>query len=247
VKRVSGRNDAPLPPVLILAAGKGTRLGELGLRCAKALVPIGGRPLLDLQLEHLADQGIERVVINAHHLSSQIIDHVRAYQGPLEVTVLLEPTLLGTAGAAVNALEALGHRTFVVLYGDVLIFEPVAAVLRTHEQVRAMATLCVYKHDDTGGKGVVEIDARGRVKSFAEKEPTRTGAGLVNAGMYIIDPDLIAGLPPDTILDFGHDIFPASLRAGHHLHVHIIPRPVLDIGTPEDLARALTVNEAGST
>ncbi|MDQ2759949.1 MAG: NDP-sugar synthase [Actinomycetota bacterium] len=238
--RVPERGDDALPPALILAAGKGMRLGELGRRCAKVLVSIDGRPLLDLQLEHLARQGVQRVVINAHHLSSQITEHIRCYTGTLRVTVLVEPSLRGTAGAAINALSALGDRTFLVLYGDVLNFEPFAPLLRTHFETGAVATLCVYERDETRNKGVVETDERDRVTSFAEKDPARAGPGLVNAGLYVIEPLLLAGFPRDACLDFGHDVFPAALRAGHHLHVRRIPNPVLDIGTPEDLVRAST-------
>jgi mannose-1-phosphate guanylyltransferase len=231
-------SDPGLPPALILAAGQGTRLGELGRRRAKALVEIGGRPLLDLQLDHLAREGVGRAVVNAHHHAEQIVGHVRRYRGTLEVTVLVESRLLGTAGAAVNALEALAAETFVVVYGDVLIFEPLRPVIETHGRTGATATLCVYEYDDTRGKGVIAVDDYGFVTNFAEKDPTRTGPGLVNAGLYVIDSSLLSGLPRDTFLDFGHDVFPAALRAGHRLHIHRIPSPVLDIGTPADLARA---------
>lgn len=216
----------------------GTRLGAVGRQRAKALMPIGGRPLLDLHLDHLTDEGVKRVVINAHHLADQITEHVRGYRGTLEVTVLVEPKLLGTAGAAVNALETLGSDTFVVVYGDVVMSEALVPLLTAHREAGAIATLCVYAHDDTRGKGVVEVDDRGAVRSFAEKDPSRRGPGLVNAGLYVIEASLLSGLPQGRYLDFGMDVFPAALRAGEPLCAHRIPRPVLDIGTPKDLALA---------
>jgi NDP-sugar pyrophosphorylase family protein len=237
------RSDGALPPTLILAAGKGTRLRELGRQRAKVLVEIKGRPLLDQQLDHLAQEGVERVVINAHHLADQISEHVGRYEGPLEITVLVEDTLLGTAGAAINALGALGGRTFFVVYGDVLIFEPLGPVLDAHRRSGALATLCVYQHDNTRGKGVVVVDELERVRSFAEKDPARTGPGLVNAGLYVIDPRLLAPFPGDTFLDFGDDVFPEALRRGERLQVYRIPRPVIDIGTPDDLERAIRGRE----
>jgi NDP-sugar pyrophosphorylase family protein len=221
-----------------LAAGKGTRLGALGRECAKPLLPIGGRPLLDLHLAHLEREGVKRVVVNAHHLAHQITEHLRRYQGPLEIRVLPEPELLGTAGGAVNALETLGSGTFLVIYGDVMMSEPLAPLLNAHRKAGAIATLCVYSHHDTRSKGVVEIDERGAVTSFAEKDPSRTGPGLVNAGLYVVEASLLSGLSRGTFLDFGRDVFPAALRTGQHLLAYRIPRPVLDIGTPQDLARA---------
>jgi NDP-sugar pyrophosphorylase family protein len=230
---------AAVLPALILAAGKGTRLGDLGRQVPKVLIPIGGRPLLDQHLEHLEREGIERVVINAHHLADQLIEHVALHRGPLEVEVLLEPTLLGTAGAAINALDALGE-AFFVIYGDVMLFEPLAPLLSTHRTSGAIATLAVYEAESTRAKGVVEVDERGRVRSFVEQDPDRTGPGLVNAGLYLVTRELLMGCPPNTFLDFGHDVFPAALRAGHHLQTHLISS-VLDIGTPEDLASARAV------
>lgn len=226
-----------MPPALILAAGKGTRLGEFGRRSAKVLVPVGGRPVLDLQLEYLAREGVRRVVINAHHLAEQIIEHVDRYRGPLEIEVSYEPELLGTAGAAVNALGLLGQDRLLVLYGDVLIFEPLGPLLQAHRSSGATATLTVYQHDDLTGKGVIETDDEGRVTSFAEKG-TRSGSGLVNAGLYVVESRLIEGLPRKTFLDFGDDVFPGALRAGLRLHAYLLPDRVIDIGTPGDLARA---------
>lgn len=231
-----------LPPVLILAAGKGTRLGDLGRQLPKVLVPIGGRPLLDLHLEHLEREGVERIVVNAHHLSDQLGEHLARYRGPIEVEIAFEPTLLGTAGAAVNALDRLGER-FVVIYGDVMLFEPLSPILRTHATSGAVATLAVYRSENTHAKGVVEVDPDGRVRAFVEQDPARTGPGLVNAGLYVVERDLLGQRPRDTFLDFGHDIFPAALSEREHLQTHLIA-PVLDIGTPEALASAQGPREA---
>jgi NDP-sugar pyrophosphorylase family protein len=228
-----------MPSVLILAAGKGTRLGDLGRQIPKALIPIGGRPLLDRHLEHLEREGIERVFVNAHHLADQLVDHVAEYSGPLEVEVLVEPELLGTAGAAVNALDALGE-VFFVIYGDVMLFEPLAPLARTHFTSGAVATLAVYRAENTRSKGVVEVDALGRVQSFVEQDPHRTGPGLVNAGLYLVARALLTECPRDTFLDFGHDVFPQALAAGRHLQTHLISS-VVDIGTPEGLASARAV------
>jgi NDP-sugar pyrophosphorylase family protein len=170
-----------LPPALILAAGKGTRLGDLGRALPKVLVPIGGRPLLDRHLEHLEGQGVARVVINAHHLADQIGRHLASYRG--------------TAGAALNALDALGRSRFFVIYGDVILFEPLQPVLRTHDSSGAIATLTVYECDDTTAKGVVEVDPGGRVQRFVEQDPQRTGPGLVNAGLYVVEPELLSHRP----------------------------------------------------
>ncbi len=121
---------------MILGAGRGTRLAELGLAVPKVLVPVGGRPLLARQIDYLAEQGFERVVVNAHHLAEAIQAFAAEYVGPVQLTVVTEPRLLGTAGSVRNALELLGQEAFLVLYGDVVVDEPLAPMLADHRRAR---------------------------------------------------------------------------------------------------------------
>jgi NDP-sugar pyrophosphorylase family protein len=226
---------------MVLAAGRGTRLEALGLGVPKALVEIGGEPLLARQLRYLHGGGVQRVVVNAHHLGEAIEEFAAEYRSEAggELTVLLEPELLGTAGGVRNALALLGDEAFLVLYGDVLFDEPLQAVMETHRVRGAAATLTVYESDRLAGKGVVEIDADGLITRFVEKgERDPDARGLVNAGLYVVDPGLLAGLPAGAAADFGHDVFPEALARGERLAVHLLPAPVLDVGTPADLERA---------
>src|ERR1035441_6413429 len=104
---------------MLLGAGRGTRLGALGLTVPKILVDVGGEPLLARQLRYLAREGAERVVVNAHHLADQVEAFAAQHTGPPELVVVREDELLGTAGGVRNALPELGTEPFVVLYGDV--------------------------------------------------------------------------------------------------------------------------------
>lgn len=226
---------------MVLAAGRGTRLAELDLGVPKALVEIGGEPLLARQLRYLHANGVRRVVVNAHHLSEAIESFAREYKsaGRPELVVLVEPALLGTAGGVRNALDQLGERAFVVLYGDVLFEEPLEPLVRAHRERGALATLAVYESDSLEGKGVISADPSGRITGFVEHGDFEPGArGLVNAGLYVLEPALVATLEPGRAADFGHDLFPAALARGEHLAVHMLAAPVLDVGTPADLRRA---------
>ena len=224
--------------VMVLAAGRGTRLGPLGLRVPKALVELAGEPLLGRHLRYLAGQGVSRVVVNAHHLAEQVRDFARAYAGPLELEVVEERELLGTAGGVRNALSLLRGSAFVVLYGDVLVEQPLGPMLETHRATGAAATLACYWAESTEGKGVVEVDARDMATGFREKDPARTGPGLVNAGLYVLDRDVVEPLPPGRFLDFGFDVLPALLTRDGGVAVHRLAEPVVDVGTPEALALA---------
>lgn len=223
---------------MVLAAGRGTRLGALGTRVPKVLVSIGGRPLLEHHLDRLAGGGVKRVVVNAYHLSSQIEAFVAAYAGPLELVCAVEQELLGTAGSVRAALPHLEPGPFFVVYGDVLFEDELAPLVATHQREQPLATLAVHEEPSAEGKGVVELDAAGRVTDFVEKGAEGKGRFLVNSGIYMVESDLVAPYPEGVPLDFGHDVLPEAIRAGSKLVAHRLSRPVIDIGTFAGLARA---------
>jgi NDP-sugar pyrophosphorylase family protein len=225
---------------MILAAGRGTRLGKLGQSTPKILVELDGEPLLARQIRYLKNGGVDRIVLNAHYLADQVEDFVAGHPQADDLDVIVEPELLGTAGGVRNALPLLGEEAFVVLYGDVVVDEPIAAVAETHERARAVATLTVYQTAEVEGKGTVEIAPDGSVSAFQEKTISHSnGEAYVNAGLYVVDPQLLRDLPAGVMLDFGHDVFPAAVERGERIAGHRLQAPVIDIGTPSmlDMAR----------
>lgn len=223
--------------VMLLAAGRGTRLRKLGLGVPKILVDVGGEPLLAHQLRYLEREGATRVVINAHHLAEQVVAVASSYEGPLELLTLVEPRLLGTAGAVRNALHLFRRSPFVVLYGDVLIDASLPDIVDAHLESGGLATLTAYESNRLEGKGVIEVDDAKRVTGFVEKGSS-SGSGLVNAGLYIVDHDLIADLSPGVEMDFGLDVLPAAIADGKPIFAYTLRSPVIDVGTPEALALA---------
>ncbi len=225
---------------MILAAGRGTRLGELGRTVPKVLVDVGGEPLLARQIRYLKDGGARRIVVNAHHLADQIEDFAANHPDAADIEVVVESTLLGTAGGVRNALPHLGDEAFAVLYGDVIVDEPLDAVSETHKRTEADATLTVYRTTEIEGKGTVQLTPQGTVRSFHEKvlSPQAQELAYVNAGLYVVHPSLLRGLPREVELDFGHDVFPAALSRGRTIAAHILASPVIDMGTPAMLELA---------
>jgi mannose-1-phosphate guanylyltransferase len=226
---------------MILAAGRGTRLGPLGRETPKVLVEVGGEPMLARQIRYLDGGGADRIVINAHHLADQIEAFVSAHPRADRLRVVLEPSLLGTAGGVLGALEHLGEGPFAVLYGDVLIDEPLDAVLETHLSQQADATLTVYSTHDIAGKGTVEVTEDGTIVGFHEKTASSAGEALVNAGLYVVTSALLDMFPAGMPLDFGEDVFPAAIASGRRLIAHRLGAPVIDMGTPEMLELAQRV------
>jgi NDP-sugar pyrophosphorylase family protein len=228
---------------MVLAAGRGTRLGNLGARQAKVLIEIGGEPLLARQLRYLGGQGIERVIVNASHLAEQLEEFAAGHHGLPELELVIEPEPLGTAGGTVNALPLFKDNPILVLYGDVILTEGIEPMIALHDQHRPVATLGVFHTDDAGAKGVVELSGS-LITAFHEKDPART-SGWANGGVYLVELGWLAEWTDHELpLDFGFDLFPAALDRGRDLRAHRLASPVLDIGTPGDLDRA---RELGSS
>src|SRR5215204_4347256 len=175
---------------MILAAGRGTRLGGLGERIPKVLVEIDGVPLLTRQLDYLKAHGVESIVVNASHLADQIEEFVRSHKDGPAITLVVESEPLGTAGGVINALPHLNDAPLLVLYGDVVCGEDLKPMSDLHDRQAPVATIAVYHSNQTEAKGVVEIDGS-TVTSFHEKDPDRT-AGWVNAGIYSVEVDWLA-------------------------------------------------------
>jgi mannose-1-phosphate guanylyltransferase len=230
---------------MVLAAGRGTRLRAAEPDVPKVLVDIAGKPLLARQLCYLEGQGISRVVVNAHYLASQVLDFARQHTGSLELVVIVEDQLLGTAGGVRNALDHLGEEPFFVLYGDVLTEEPLAPVLEHHTRQEAAATLAAYESADASEKGTIEVDSSDHITQFIEKGAIREGdIALINAGIYVLQPSFARRIPSDRVLDFGHDVFPRALERGERLAVYRLSRPVIDVGVPFALKLAREVHQA---
>ncbi len=222
---------------MILAAGRGTRLGQLGRTTPKVLVEVDGEPLLARHIRYLSEGGVTRIIINAHHLADQLERFVFNHARAANVNLVFERQLLGTAGGVRNALPLLGDEPFLVLYGDVLVNERVVAVCDAHRRARALATITVYETDEIDGKGTVELAPDRSVSAFHEKTGRVAGRSMyVNAGLYVIDPRFVVDLPLGVPLDFGRDVFPAALRRGTRIATYLLPEPVVDIGTPAALS-----------
>jgi NDP-sugar pyrophosphorylase family protein len=231
---------------MLLAAGRGTRLRSVEPDVAKALVNIAGEPLLARQLEYLEGQGVSRVVVNAHHLADSILAFAREHRGSVELVVIVERELLGTAGGVRNALPRLGDDPFIVLYGDVLTNEPLGPIVELHSKRAAAATLAVYESKDVEGKGAIAVDGSDLVTGFTEKGTTRPGSpALINAGIYVLEPSFARRIPAGVASDFGHDVFPAAVARGEQLAIYRLSAPVLDVGTPSALELARREHGSG--
>ena len=226
---------------IILAGGAGTRLRDRLGDLPKPMIPIGGKPLLEHQVELCRRYGFEDIVFFVHYRADLIQQHFSdgtKWGGRIHYIVEREP--LGTAGAVLAGFSHLADR-FVVLYGDTMVNADLERIWRAHEQTHAEATLLLHPNDHPLDSDLVEMDASGRITAFHNR-PHPAGVwrqNLVNAGLYVLEKRALAPahasrstLHASRSLDFGKDLFPAMLDRRAKLLGYNSPEYIKDIGTP---------------
>ena len=232
---------------LVLAAGEGTRLRPLTLDRPKPMVPINGKPLLEHTLVWLRRYGAKDIAINLHYRPEAIVNHFgdgAAFD--VRIVYSREETILGTAGALRKLNGFVTGGPLVVMYGDVLTNLDLGALLAFHSQAMARdplarVTMSLYHVPNPTEVGLVGLDENGRVTRFVEKpRQEEVFTDLANAGVLVIEPDIVDCIPPDTFYDFGQHLFPQLLQSGVSIYGWVIPQGtyLLDIGTPEKYAQA---------
>lgn len=228
---------------MVLAAGAGSRMGELTRSLPKPMLPVQGRPILEHILRNLARHGFHEIVLNLHHHPQCIRDHFGDGGAlGLAITYVEEPHLLGTAGSARNAAALLrGPDPFLLHYGDVLTDQDFTSMLRAHRDRSAVATLLLHRRERSNS--VVVMDPDFRVTRLLERPTETERAGVhspwVNSGVYLLDPAVLQDIAPDPPQDFPRDVFPALVGRGRVFGFPLTGyRCAVD--TPDRLARART-------
>lgn len=221
----------------VLAGGLGTRLRSRLGSLPKVLAPFDDRTFLDVQLDWLAECGVNEVTMALGVRSGAAVDRIRVrnVNEVPKVAWTVDPVPLGTAGAL--ALAARDEtRTFVVVNGDTLAEIDLLDLVRHHQQNGALATLACFRVEDASARGRVEFADDGRVTAFREK--AGGGPAWVSGGIYVCEPELLAHIPKGKPSGLETDIFPALLAGGQPVFAFACPGRMFDIGTPEGLDQA---------
>ena len=225
----------PLPPVMILAGGQGTRLRSMVPDVPKVLADVAGRPFLSWWFATLAAQGVRRVTLCTGFKSDQISTAFGRSWGPIELDYSRETIPLGTGGAV-----ALGARRFredwvLVMNGDSFCEVDLRQLWQRHLQRNAFATVAVVSVPDTRRFGWVNLRPDGRITGFREKHSTR-GDGWINAGVYLLPRATVAALRCDAFSSLERDVLPSWCSLG--LHGESRTGRFIDIGTPDSYLEA---------
>ena len=233
---------------IIIAGGAGTRLKARLGDLPKPLAPIGGKPLLEHQVELARRYGFGDIVIFACYRPDLIRSHLGdGTRFGVKIDYQVEKTPLGTAGAVLAGLDALANE-FLVFYGDTMVNVDLQRIWQKHFDTGADATLLLHPNDHPLDSDLVESDEAGWITAFHNRphSPERFFQNLVNAGLYVITRKSLVSRAKDLKpMDFGKDLFPAMLQDGQRLLGYNTPEYIKDIGTPERYDRVSAEYSSG--
>ncbi len=225
---------------MVLAAGLGTRMKPFNGQIPKPLVRVAGKALIDYALDRLAGQGVERAVVNVHHLADQIERHLASRLQPEIVISDERAELLGTAGGVINALPKLGEKPFYHVNSDTIWIDGVQPNLErlasAFDPTRMDALLLLAPTTSSigyAGRGDFFMASDGRLTRRGEQDM----APFVYAGAAILTPAFLAGaaVAPASMSPF----FDRSADTGRLFGIRL-EGVWMHVGTPDAIKAAET-------
>jgi mannose-1-phosphate guanylyltransferase len=223
---------------VIVAGGKGTRLRPLTYSRPKPMLPLFERPHLAWLVDRCCAAGITDIIINLHYQAEQIEAYFKdgAHLGA-KIRYSYETSALDTAGAVKLAEPLFSGEPLLVFNADILTDLDLTALIRSHQETGAVATITLTRVEDPTAFGLVELTEQNHVVAFCEKptaeEAQRLGIDTVNAGTYVLDPKIFAPIPAGVPWSFERQLFPQLLADGRLVNGFVAEGYWLDIGNPE--------------
>jgi D-glycero-alpha-D-manno-heptose 1-phosphate guanylyltransferase len=223
-------------PAVLLVGGMGTRLRSVVPNVPKPLAAVGNKSFLELLIRQLREQEIRRLVLCTGYRADQIEKQFgdgHDWGVVIQYSKELQP--LGTAGAVKLAQPCLGDASeFLVMNGDSFMEVDFGRLARFHREHGAILSMVVRRVENASRYGTVQVAADQRVTGFREKQ-SAAASGIVNTGVYVFDRAVLRHIPEGPC-SLEMDIFPKLLEHG----VYALEQQgvFIDIGTPEDYARA---------
>lgn len=225
---------------ILMAGGRGSRLGELTEHIPKPLLPVGNIPAMSRILRSLEKSGVKHASIATGYLAEAIENRYRSIFRSIRLSYSREQVPLGTAGAVRAAyFDALargkikGGADVMVLSADVIFEGDLGKLAATHAVNSADVTIAAVTRENVEGYGVI-LRKGDRIEGFIEKpERGAVASHLVNAGMYMLSERAIREIPEGRAYDFGKDLFPIMIEKGFSVCCCLYDDYWCDIGTPE--------------
>ena len=223
---------------LLLAAGFGSRLGDLTSQTPKPLIKVGENSILAFCLEQLSRSGVTEVIVNTHYLADQIESFFEQYNTPLEINTSYEEVLLGTAGTLKRHIDKLSDEDFIVMHADNYFADSLSNFVSAHNsrEVGNFGTLGTFGTQNPENCGVLLLNSDRTIREFHEKV-ANPPSKIANAAIYVLTPEV-----REPLLKLSHN--------ENDISKHLIPKIMgglftynfkglyIDIGTPEGLKLA---------
>jgi NDP-sugar pyrophosphorylase family protein len=225
---------------VILAGGLGTRLRSLVNDRPKPMASILNRPFLEYQLEFLKKYQVTEVILCVGYLWEKIYEFFRdGKEWDVKIHYAVEETPLGTGGALKNA-EKLLNGPFLLLNGDSFFEMNLEELIRFHEIAKLktesfVGTIALSEVPDRNNYGTVGLGVGHSITAFKEKSTEEKGPGFINAGIYLLEAEILPQIPSGTKLSLEREVFPFLLNEGFNLAGYAAEGYFVDIGTPEGL------------
>jgi mannose-1-phosphate guanylyltransferase/phosphomannomutase len=202
-------------------------------RIPKALLPVGGVPIIFRQMRLLRREGVTRVTVLAGHLGDQLQPALEPEAGGLglELRIVVEPAPLGTAGCLTTFDP--GSEETLIVYGDMLFDIALAPLREFHHRKEALLTVVVHPNDHPRTSDLI-VEDEGLVKAVLPYGQPREQdhRNLVPAGLYLASPAFFTRLERGAKVDMIDDVLPALLASGARLAAYNTPEYLRDIGSP---------------
>ena len=221
-------------PVFIMAGGFGSRLRPLTDKKPKPLLNVGNTPILETIINQFVNTGFHNFYISTHYKAEMIHDYFGdGSNREIRINYLYEDSPLGTAGALGLLPDNMPKLPIIIMNGDLLTKINFESLLDFHHNQSGLATMCTREYDFQVPYGVVGIE-NGSVTSIVEKPIHKF---FVNAGIYILEPELISRIEKNSYLDMPN-FFESQLDRGEKISVFPVHEYWLDIGRMEEYEKA---------
>ena len=198
---------------IVLAGCYATRLRPITYALPKLLFPVLGKPMIFWTLDLLKKVGVDEVVLGVNYLADILRNEVGSNYDGIEVKYSSEKAPLGTAGPIKLASETTRFsETFFAMNGDVIANINLQMILAQHRQSGALVTDALYEVKDPTRFGVVQLDNERHKKRFVEKPTAKAPSRLVNAGIYVMEPEVLEMIPANRKVSLEREIFPLLVR-----------------------------------
>jgi mannose-1-phosphate guanylyltransferase len=240
---------------IIMAGGQGSRLMPLTATRPKPMVEVLGRPVIDYVKDAMLAAGLDHIIVTTGYRGEQLERHVGQWNQTSEhghsvsARINQESTPMGTAGS-VGLLRDLITETCVVGSGDAVASFDIGALLEAHRKNGAKVTMALWEVEDPSEFGIVglaptphgSVDGNlreGFIRRFLEKpSPEEAFSSVINAGLYILEPEVFDHIPADEKFDFSKQLFPHLLNLDWPMYAQTIDGVWFDVGHPFELLKA---------